>query len=235
MKLKTLTFLFCFLLFFSGAYSQMTGGGQGEKKVISKSSGPANGWSTVHIGLAQPIGKFKENNLNVGFSEAVGAKPGFYFGADGASYGAANANPFKIGFSWTTGMWINGVNWEKWVAGTTSFEGTPFLTLDVKLGIVGSYEISNGLFIDGFFRAGINGGISGTGSWSGSGSEELSSDTFAIGFGTNFGTSLRYNRLFTSFQINPGKLKYEYYGAIDGEGKLPISTLRLTIGVIMKK
>lgn len=234
MKMKLLISAIAFILVSNLAYSQMTGGGQGGGTVAKKATAPGNSWTALHIGLAQPIGKFKENNLTVGFADAVGAKPGFYFGIDGATYGA-NANPFKIGFSWTTGMWLNGVNWEKWVPGTTSFEGTPFLTLDLKLGIIGSYEVSSNLFIDGFFRVGANGGVSGTGDWSGSGSEYLSSDSFGIGFGTNLGVGLRYNRLFTSFQLNPGKLKYEYYGAINGEGKLPISTLRLTLGVILNK
>lgn len=215
-------------------FAQMTGGGQ-SSNVQVKERAQKNGWTVLHLGLAQPIGKFKENNLTVPYTEAVGAKPGFYFAFDGASYFGTNSSSFKLGLSWNTGMSINGVNWETWVPGSTSFEGTPFLTTDFKLGLLGTIGISDDMMIDGFFRLGANLGVSGTGYWEGSSFEELYSESVGFGFGTIFGASFRYRKLFTTVQVNPGKLKYTYTGSINNELKVPISTLRLGLGVQLGK
>lgn len=227
---RLLTVSTILLATYVSGFSQMTGGGQ-TSNVQVKQASQKNSWSVLHVGLSQPIGKFKENNLTVPFNEAVGAKPGFYFAFDGASYfGSASSNEFKLGFSWNTGLAINGVNWESWVPGSTNFEGTPFLTTDLKLGIIGTYEITEEVKVDGFFRLGVNLGASGTGYWDGSSYEELYSESVGLGFGTIFGASFRFRKLFTTLQVSPGKLKYTYTGSINSDIIVPISTMRLGLG-----
>lgn len=229
MRIKLLTTLLFLTMTLTSVHAQLTGGGQGNSSIAKVKGSNPNKWSALHFGLSQPVGKFKENNLTKPFDQAVGAKPGFYFGAEGATYSSASSgNPFKIGFTWNTGLWINDVNWEKWVSGSTYFERTPFLTMDFKMGVIGTYEIAEDLNVDGFLRLGANFGIPGTGEWS---NYSFNSEKFAVGFGTSLGTNIRYKKLFTTFQIVPGKLKYTY----DKEYKLPITTIRLGVGVVLQK
>ncbi len=218
-------------------FAQMTGGGSGQQNT-QKETNP-NQWSSFVMGLSNPMGQFMENNLTKPFNQAVGAKPGFYFDLDGNFYSRnSNEKPFKMGFSFVTGISFQQVNWEKWVGGTTSFSGTPFILGHFKMGAIGTYKITEDIKADGFIRLGVNYGAGGSGKWTASGSTtNFSSDTFTLGFGTNFGANIRFKKLIGTFQINTGNLKLEY--ALNSGTKVaysvPITTFRLGIGVEIGK
>lgn len=221
--------------------AQMTGGGTGKSSSSAPVKSKGAKWGALIIGLSNPIGKFKENNLKVPFDQAVGAKPGFYIGYDANNYFTESEMPFKMGLTTTVGLAVNQVNWEKWVSGTTSFEGTPFVIGDIKIGAIGTYKINEDMKADGFLRLGANYGIGGSGNWSTSSSfssTEFTADTPAVGFGTNFGGNFRYKRLLTTLQVTTGKLSLDYYGAGTASAKtykVPITSFRLAIGVIFGK
>lgn len=218
-------------------FAQLTGGGSGQNNTQREAN--PNQWISYTFGLSNPMGQFKENNLTKPFNQAVGAKPGFYFDFDGNFYSRnSSENPFKLGFSFVTGFAMQSVNWEKWVSGTTSFSGTPFILGHVKIGMIGTFKITEDVKVDGFVRLGINYGAGGGGKWTASGSSTtFRSDNFTAGFGTNFGANIRYKKLIGTLQINTGNLKLEY--SLNAGAKtaysVPITTFRLGIGVEIGK
>lgn len=238
-----LTNLFLMALLFP-ALGQMTGGGAtgGAPAAGKSSSGKGHKWSTLNFGFANPIGKFRQNDLTKPFYEAVGAKPGFYLAFDGNSYFKGTVdNPVKIGLSYTIGISVNGVNWEKWVPGTTEFESHPFVTADFKLGVIGTYDLNDDMSVDGFFRMGPLLGVAGGASWyNGNDSYNFSTEGPAIGFGAGFGGNFRFHSVMVTLQLNPAKLKYLYYmdsyngSSTSGEVdyKVPVSTARIGLGFV---
>lgn len=217
--------------------AQMTGGGastSASPATKAKGSNP-NKWSSLHFGLSQPMGKFRENNLTVPFTEAVGAKPGFYISYDFNSYLTPDAELVKIGLSGTVGMAFNGPNWESWVQGEdVDFTPSTFMTNDIKFGVMGTYEMNDDLKIDAFLRLGLNWGVGGGGEWmTASNTVIFTGESPGAGFGLNAGVNVRYRQLLTTLQLNPAKIKYRYqtYDEDGLEFKVPVSLLKLGVGV----
>lgn len=235
--------------------AQMTGGGSGDnvqKQPVSSKANDNRFW-VLTFGLSGPMGKFGKNDPSIVFEEAVGANSGFFIGYEGAKfYPGMVAGPVQIGISTTANVAVNQVSWNNWGYGEGAF--TPFVFSDFKLGAIGTYEPVPGLKVDGFLRLGVNLGVGAGGYWASSSFDESSTVSLysyepAVGFGANFGFNARYDRLLLTLQFNPGKLKFNYelnsygYDSSDNyyddlyeeEYKLPVSTVKLGVGVVFGK
>ena len=195
-NMRYLTILFIIGFIFS-ANAQMTGGGTGGGSTtkVAKGDNP-NKISRLTIGLSQPIGKFKENNLTLPLSDAVGAKPGFYWAYEAGSFFSSTVdNPMKMGILFSVGNSINGKNWD-WIPGATP-SGTPFVLANFMLGVIGSYEINSDMQMEGVFQLGLNMGAGGYTEWSGTSGFGSSAylDELGLGLGTGFGANFVYKKL----------------------------------------
>jgi hypothetical protein len=230
-----------FFLLTCSVSAQMTGGGsvQNSSPAPAKTKAQSNRWSTLVFGLSNPIGKFKENDFTKPFEQAVGVMPGFYFGYDVNSYFGESDNPVKAGFSFSTGVAVHSPNWEKWVSGSTSFDASPFVVGDIKMGVIVSGAISDVMKVDGFLRLGVNYGMGANGHWSSEDQKtNFTTTDFGYGFGVNPGASFRYNRLLVTMQFNTGKMKFDYNlsgGEASLHYKVPVSTFRFGLGIVLGK
>jgi hypothetical protein len=172
--------------------------------------------------------------LTVPIDQAVGAKPGFYLSYEGANYFNESPN-FKLGFSFLTSVAMNQVNWGSWVKGATSFTGNPFIVGEIKLGIIGTYDLSDEMHIDAFARVGDNAGVGGGGTWESSTTFVTFKPTgkLGIGYGTNFGVNFRFKKYIATLQMNSGKMKisYDYSGFSGIKYDLPVTSFHAGIGM----
>lgn len=193
-------------------------------------------WRAVTVGLSNPAGKFYQNNLTIPIDQAVGAKPGFYLSYEGANYFTETSN-LKIGFSFMTSVAMNQVNWNQWVRGATSFSGSPFILGEIKLGLIGTYDLSDDMHIDCFARVGDNVGNGGGGTWeSSSSSVSFKPAKIGIGYGTNFGLNFRFKKYIATVQMNSGKIKIKYdytdYSSFaEVQYSLPVTSFHAGVGM----
>lgn len=200
-------------------------------------------WSALTVGLSNPRGAFYQNNLTKKFNEAVGAKPGWYASYEGAYY-IVEGSKINFGASYIVSFAKNDVNWSKWVSGSTSFSSEPFGSVEVKLGFITTYLLSDNLQIDAFARLGDNFFFGGAGRWSASGSFNTASfnnEGLGVGYGTNIGLNVRFTRLIGTFQYKMGKVERDFYfsGSSTSQNysnvKIPITSIHLGIGVLITK
>lgn len=206
----------------------LTIGAQGQSK-----------WSSLNAGLSNPTGDFYQNNFTLPFDKAVGAKPGFFLAYQGAGY--FNESKFKFGYTYVATFATNSVNWDSWVTGATSFSGTGFKSIELKLGFIGTYSVSSDLEIDGFIRFGDNIVWGGSGTWTVStttSTEYSPDDSFGIGYGGNYGVNARFRKFIGTFQYKTGTVKRDYYysgGTASGTYNVPVTSFLLGVGILFTR
>ena len=246
MKAKIYLLLLTMQLIHIGGLAQLTGGGKidrtpqqtNEKKGVTTRS---NTWSSIHVGLANPVGAFKENTFHKPFDQAVGALPGIYLQFDLVTHLSSDQSPFRIGITESIGLSENGVNWSQWAFQGNRYSSSGFITCHFLIGPIVTYEPTPQVSFDAFLKMGINSGLSqDRARWkdrefvyhSFGSSRATSMANAAVNLGMNF----RLRRLFITTAMNLGKLKYNYHASWSATSttyKLPVSTLRLGIGVKM--
>ena len=236
--------------FIYNANAQMTGGGQGQGGVetrgakVARGSNP-NKISRLTIGLSQPMGKFKENDLTKPLSDAVGAKPGIYWAYDAGSFFSPEDSPSRFGILFSTGNSFNWTNWGPWIPGSTP-TSSPFVLGNLMLGAIGSFKINEDMYVEGVFQLGLNLGAGAYTEWSGTSGFGSSAylEELGLGVATGLGGNFVYKKLIVTANLNLGKLKFYYTAyddgdlpasrSFDGYQKISVSTFRLGLGVKIK-
>lgn len=248
---KALPFLFMLFLCTTVSYAQFTGGGKQEKSAApaKKAKKKSDGFGALLLGIATPTGAFNRYDINEPWEDAVGASTGFlvaYVGGSPLDLGLQLPQEVKLGITYNLATTVFTLDPEY----STDLDGffyLPLIQQELKLGPYASYQLTDKVAFDAFWRLGPRISYALSYEWDGSyidsdGWETY--DTYSYNLkGTNlrinstFGVTARLSAFYLSFERVPGKLNatfslQENYSEIDTEEiKLPVGHNRLTFGL----
>ena len=250
---KALPILLMLFLCSTISYGQFTGGGKQEKapapankKVAKKKSG----FSAILLGVAMPTGAFDLYDIDESWEDAVGASTGIVFAYVGGSpldLGLQVPEEVKFGITYNLATTIFSLDSE-YSTDVDDFFYIPLIQQELKIGPYASYQLSDNIAFDAFWRLGPRISYGLTYEWDGKpyigtgGYETYDTYTYAmqgvnLRINSTLGVTARLSAFYLSFERVPGKLNANFslqkdYSEISTEEiRLPVGHNRLTFGL----
>lgn len=253
---KALPILLMLFLCTTVGYAQFTGGGKQENsaapaKKTKKAKKDSDGFKALLLGIATPTGAFNRYDLNSNsWGETVGASTGFvvaYVGGAPIDLGLELPQEVKLGITYNLATTIFTLDAE-YSTDLNEFHYIPLVLQEVKMGPYASYQLSDNIAFDAFWRLGPRIAYGLTYGWDEGGYEDSSGYTYASSYiynlkGANLrinsalGITARLSNFYLSFERVPGmlnatfSLKEDYTEIETKEVRLPVGHNRLTFGL----
>lgn len=250
---KALPILLIMFLCSTVSFAQFTGGGKQEKSAApaKKVKKDSDGFNALLLGIASPTGAFNRYDLNSNsWGEAVGASTGFvlaYVGGAPVDLGLSLPQEVKFGITYNLATTIFTLDSE-YSTDLNEFYYIPLVLQEIKIGPYASYQLSDNIAFDAFWRLGPRIGYGLSYGWDGAGTEDSYGYSYASSYtytlqGANLrinsalGITARLSNFYLSFERVPGKLNATFSLEEDysemgmEEVRLPVGHNRLTFGL----